>query len=120
MSQASATPSFQIVGHDFIGGLGFINGNVRAAIAENGDVIFAGTTVPSGSSVLFVADGVHPLNVIDYSAAGYTSVPVAPDRRHRQRRLRRHPAGHAQRLPRRLPHRYHRFLLLDPVRVTPS
>ncbi len=66
--------TFEQVGHDFVGGVGFINGNVRAAIAENGDVVFAGTSVPGGSSVLFVGDGVNPPSVIDYAAGGYDDI----------------------------------------------
>lgn len=66
--------TFEEIGHDFVGGVGFINGNVRAAIAENGDVIFAGTSTPTGAAMLFVGDGVNPLSTINYIAAGYDNI----------------------------------------------
>lgn len=70
----SQAMTFEQIGHDFVGGLGFINGNVRAAIAENGDVIFAGTSTPTGAAMLFVGDGVNPLSTINYVAAGYDNI----------------------------------------------
>ena len=73
-----AAPSFDIIGQDFVGGVQFINGNIRPSIAENGKVVFAANTLPPAGSnaVFFTGDGINPLQSADYTTAGYTSPAV--------------------------------------------
>lgn len=75
-TDVSATPSFDIIGQDFVGGVNFINGSIRTSIAENGRVVFAGNTLPTGTPVFFSGDGVNPHHVADYSTSGYSSPAV--------------------------------------------
>ncbi len=73
-----AAPSFDIIGQDFVGGVQFIDGNIRPSIAENGTVVFAANTLPPAGStpVFFTGDGVNPLQTADYTTAGYTNPAV--------------------------------------------
>src|SRR3954447_19973766 len=67
---AVAAPRFELVADDSAPGR-TINADVRSALADDGDVAFAGAQ--SGSETLFVR-GSGPLETIDVGAAGYSSV----------------------------------------------
>ncbi len=73
-----AATTFDIIGQDFVGGVQFINGNIRPSIAENGKVVFAANTLPPAGAlpVFFTGDGLNPLQTADYTTAGYTSPAV--------------------------------------------
>lgn len=75
-SVASAAPTFDIIGQDFVGGVNFIDGSIRPSIAENGKVVFAGTTIPGNTPSFFVGNGVGALDVAGYSTSGYTNPAV--------------------------------------------
>ncbi len=75
-SVASAAPTFDIIGQDFVGGVNFIDGSIRPSIAENGEVVFAGTTIPGNTPSFFVGNGVGALDVAGYSTSGYTNPAV--------------------------------------------
>ncbi len=72
----SAAPSFDIIGQDFVGGVNFIDGSIRPSIAENGKVVFAGSTISTNTPVFFSGDGVNPLSAADYSTTGYINPAV--------------------------------------------
>jgi len=75
---ATATPTFDIIGQDFVGGVWFIDGSIRPSIAENGTVVFAGNDITPGVStpVFFTGDGVNPHSKAKYTGAGYNSAAV--------------------------------------------
>lgn len=77
-SVATAAPSFDIIGQDFVGGVRFIDGNIRPSIAEDGTVVFAGNDITPTISLpmFFTGDGVNPLSKAQYTVAGYDSVSV--------------------------------------------
>ena len=72
----NAAPSFEIIGQDFVDGVGFISGNIRPSIGEDGKVVFAGTQLPVGAQSFFVGDGTNPLSPVEYSVAGYSQAKV--------------------------------------------
>lgn len=70
---ASAGLQYTVIAQDFVGGIGFINGNVDTAINADGTVIFMAGALPSGAAMIFGGNG-GALSSVDTTGNGYSNI----------------------------------------------